>query len=191
VTVSAPPPPNTGLAPAPSDASGIYKGTFSLVAPAHSRTTSMATGALVEDCVYSTVVSGTLTVQLKSAGSGTYTALLLDDWKESDGPPGKCNPRLPISPDPYTEFQGATVAPAGPHPAEAPVSATALQITWAESGTFNGGPHSRAATLIGSVSGATVVAQYSRNRSFSNPRAQTLSYSGGYQGSVDVTLVKQ
>jgi len=146
--------PNAG-APAPSDASGVYKGTYNFIAPTRSRSTEVVTGIVREDCLYSTLLSGTLTVQLRSAGSGTYTALMLDDWKESDGPAGRCDPRLINTPDPFTEFNGGSLAP-GEFPAESAVSATVLQIVWTDRGSDNGRVQTRTATLIGSVSGSTV-----------------------------------
>jgi len=193
LNVSAPDLPPVPVPP-PSDASGVYRGTYSMTVPARWFSTNVASGAVVEDCRYSVVFSGTLTVQLQPGASGTYAARLLDDWMESDGPPGSCNPRLINTPDPYTEFGGVSVTPGGPQTTEAAVSAAALQFAWVATGPINnGGTSSRTGTLVGAVSGATVVARFTRTKAWSNPRGVGLSLfgRGGYQGSVDVVLTKQ
>lgn len=165
-----------------------------MTVPARWFSTNVNSGAVVEDCRYSVVFSGTLTVQLQPGASGTYAARLLDDWRESDGPPGSCNPRLMNTPDPYTEFGGVPVTPPGPQTTDAAVSAAALQFAWVSTGPINnGGTSARTATLLGAVSGTTVVARFTRTKSWSNPRGVGLSLfgTGAYQGSVDVVLTKQ
>ena len=94
------------------------------------------------------------------------------------------------TPDPYTEFNGSSLAP-GAKPSEASATASSVQLAWTEGGPVNGGIHSRTMTFVGAVSGSAVVAKYSRLRSWNNQRGQFLWAVGGYQGSVDVTLVKQ
>jgi hypothetical protein len=183
LTVSPPAPPNAAPAPAPSDASGTYKVTYSVTTPEHARSTSIATGAIAEDCNYSIVMSGTLTLQLQSSGSGTYAARLVDDWSESDGPPGKCDPRLVNTLDPYTFFGGGSVKPVSPQDLQARVSASVVQFAW-----VNG---DRAATISGVVSGASVVVRYSRTRAWSRPRGTFLYSTAFSQGIVDLTLIKQ
>jgi hypothetical protein len=185
------PQPPLNAAPAPSNAAGVYGATYSFIAPTRSRSWQRDTGIVREDCNFSTSISGELILELKSAASGSYTGILFDDWRESDGPPGSCNPRLVATPDPYTEFRGESITRL--NRTEAAVSATAANFAWVERGPLpNGsGTHSRSVVVTGVVSGATVVARFSRTRSWSGPRGEFLDQLGGYQTSMDITLVKR
>jgi hypothetical protein len=146
-------------APAPSNPTGTYRGTFTMTTILRSRNVDVA-GRPLGSCNYPLRITGDLTMHVSKVGSGDQVEGHLDiNWREQSAGGSTCPP---VFVHDHTDYHGIDFI-------GSVTTLNAVRILTAPAGPANAGTITRTQGFTGAVSGSTVVGTVFLSMSFTTP----------------------
>jgi len=167
--------------PVPANAGGTYTGSYRIDAPSYDINTMVSDGSVAINCTYTTVVTGTLSLELraKATGPNDYYGFLNATWTDTETA-WSCPSRA-----------GQAVSGPGPEGSDYNGPPSNIQTAFVSQGPVNGGAMTRVGTFVGAVSGNTIVGRYARSMAYSVNLATQLHKNGYPSTGANIVLTRQ